>query len=759
MKSISIQTRILLLVSTVLVAGALLFFVMSSLKVSSILEDDSETIMLSASEYYTHVINDSLESTEQSVTTLYNYAIGRVDKYDNLFENEKFIIHYTYDVAELGKTIAQQTVGAMAVYLRYDPEKFGPTAGFWYTIDFDTGKWNQTSPTDMSLYEKDDIQHVGWYYIPMERGQATWMEPYYNANLGVNMISYIIPFYYEDEPIGIVGMDINMDILKHQVSQINAYETGHAFLVDEAGDVIYHRKYPNGISNSSILESDRHFFKDILELEQDKPTIFTGLNGVEQKVVTNELRNGMLLCLAAPVSDITRPQRVLLTQMLITSLIILLVSMTVTYTMIKTVTNPLKKMTRIAKQYAEGDFEEEIATEGDDEVGILSRTLQAMSTGLKEQAEIADQASQTKTRFLSTMSHEIRTPINVIMGLNEMIGRNSKEKQTVEYTMGIRKAGNVLINMVDSILAFSKLESVGDLSDYDFLGKDSYVSQNIDIQYQINGAKVLLVDDNEINCKIADNLLNIVGVYPDIAYSGLDAIDKCRANEYHIIFLDHMMPDLDGIETLHALRRGKIIPQDTKVIVMTANAIEGAKDYYLGEGFDYYLAKPVELRNLMEVLLKFLPKELFSESHDAVLEFEPVKMVGEEDDDSKADDDLEKTLMLSGVNMREGLKYCVGNLAFYKEMLGDYANACQKKIVELDKYENDADLKNYQILIHSIKSASKTIGAESMYQQALDLEEAAKEQNAGKIKEEHRHFAENYVALGNAISEAIGGLI
>ena len=94
---------------------------------------------------------------------------------------------------------------------------------------------------------------------------------------------------------------------------------------------------------------------------------------------------------------------------------------------------------------------------------------------------------------------------------------------------------------------------------------------------KIDGAKVLVVDDNEMNLKVAKNLLKLSGIIPDLASSGPEAIEKIRVNDYHIVFLDHMMPKMDGIEVLHKLREDHILKKETSVVALTANAIVGAK--------------------------------------------------------------------------------------------------------------------------------------------------------------------------------------
>ncbi|MBO4416262.1 MAG: response regulator [Lachnospiraceae bacterium] len=122
-----------------------------------------------------------------------------------------------------------------------------------------------------------------------------------------------------------------------------------------------------------------------------------------------------------------------------------------------------------------------------------------------------------------------------------------------------------------------------------------------------SGVRVLVVDDNAMNLKVAKNLLKLCNIVPDMVKSGYEAIDILKQKKYDIIFLDHMMPKLDGIETLNIMR-GEDLVGDAKVIALTANAVEGVRDEYISAGFDDYLSKPIELHTLEKMLIRYLPE-------------------------------------------------------------------------------------------------------------------------------------------------------
>ena len=120
--------------------------------------------------------------------------------------------------------------------------------------------------------------------------------------------------------------------------------------------------------------------------------------------------------------------------------------------------------------------------------------------------------------------------------------------------------------------------------------------------------KILVVDDNKMNIKVLKALLKQHKVQTDDAISGKECLALAEQKEYDLIFIDHMMPEMDGIETLHIMKEKKLC-ENTPVIMLTANAIVGDRERYLAEGFDDFISKPVIPQALNEMLLKYLPEE------------------------------------------------------------------------------------------------------------------------------------------------------
>ncbi|MCR5718926.1 MAG: response regulator [Lachnospiraceae bacterium] len=452
----SIQTKIVLVITAIMIVVTLAFGLVSVKFTNKILDEDSDKLLTLTVDQSYRDMESMLSSVEQSVDIIYNYAEKRTETYRNFISDREERDRFTYDVSELGKSIAEKTPGAVSVYFRYNPDEFDPMEGFWYT-KYDI--WEPTETTDFSQYDKDDFDYVGWYYVPVETGKPMWMDPYYSPRLDRDVISYIIPYKHGNTLVGVIGMDIDLGFLREFVSRIRLYESGRAYLVSSQGDIVFHFDYPDGVSYKDITDKIRPFVNSVLNTKLDAVKTLVGIDKIKHKVISKKLRNGMILGQNAPVDEINVPRSSLTMQLLLISVIILLLAIAICLAFIRTIIVPLKKLTAAAEHYANGDYSDDMNTDSADEIGILSRTLQTMSNSLKQQIEIADSANRSKSAFLANMSHEIRTPINAILGFDEMILRESNEETVKTYAYNIKRGGRTLLSLINDILDFSKIES------------------------------------------------------------------------------------------------------------------------------------------------------------------------------------------------------------------------------------------------------------------------------------------------------------
>ena len=252
------------------------------------------------------------------------------------------------------------------------------------------------------------------------------------------------------------------------------------------------------------------------------------------------------------------------------------------------------------------------------------------------------------------------------------------------------------------------------------------------------GVHALVVDDEEMNLVVAKGVLGSYGIQVDTSLSGREAVEMCRRTSYDIIFLDHMMPGYDGVETLRRIREINYgTYQDLPVIALTANTISGAREMFRNEGFTEFIPKPIERAVLERVLRRVLPKSNIHYGAEPVAED---SLPQEEEVPFNPFDVLSEV----GINAQIGLDYCCGDENFYLEMLRMFhgqSEAKREEIVSLYDMENWPD---YAVKVHALKSTSLTIGAEELSEQAKALERAGKKEDIAYIRENHLKLLEMY---------------
>lgn len=272
--------------------------------------------------------------------------------------------------------IGRETDGCIGTYIRYSPEIMSPTAGVFYTMLDGSGSFSEFPCTDISLYEPDDIEHVGWYYIPRDAGKPTWMLPYENENIGVYMISYIIPLQLDGEFIGILGMDIEFSMLEQIVSDIVAYENGYAYLTDDEFNIIYHPMLPKGTSpvQEGIVFNEVY---DKFAIDNYNGNLYHyDYNGERRLYTYRTLRNGINLCVTASEAEINKNMNSTISYVIVFAVVTMVIFVVITIVMSNNITKPLKKLTKAARRIAEGELDINIDVHTADEVGVLADTLQ-----------------------------------------------------------------------------------------------------------------------------------------------------------------------------------------------------------------------------------------------------------------------------------------------------------------------------------------------------------------------------------------------
>ncbi len=301
-------------------------------------------------------------------------------------------------------------------------------------------------------------------------------------------------------------------------------------------------------------------------------------------------------------------------------------------------------------------------------------------------------------------------------------------------------------------------------------GSEKRISIGFDDIFKAPGARLLVVDDVPSNLVVVTSLLKYTQMDIDTASSGDEAIELCRKKAYHVILLDHMMPGRDGIETLKILRKDRDGQNHrTPVIMLSANAMAGAGEKYMMEGFDDYLSKPITAKRLEEKLLKFIPPHMIkhptSEGGGAAIPAEQAEgaealseqagpatsgsMPANEASPDKLPEDGNAAGAQEGtaplIDIPSAMKYCGDDMEILRAVAGAFLEDDRR--TELKDVLEKGDMEAYSIVIHGIKSASKSIGAETVSEEARKLEMLAKDGDVEGVRAGHDDFIRLYEQL------------
>lgn len=297
-------------------------------------------------------------------------------------------------------------------------------------------------------------------------------------------------------------------------------------------------------------------------------------------------------------------------------------------------------------------------------------------------------------------------------------------------------------------------------------------------EFTLKNAAVLVVDDNDMNLKVAKGLMKRMGMVPDLASSGESCIDMIKEKRYDIILMDHMMPVMDGIETLAKINKEGLLRADTVVIALTANAVVGAREMYLEKGFKDYLSKPIDPEQLEDMFIKYLPEgkivykdalttetvvasdDIIDDATTETTEKDSSAVKAVEDNSSaqrKKDDDRSFVELLceKGFNTEAALGYAMDDEDFYKELLETYIGEEGDKRADIRKNYEEKNWHEYQILVHALKSSSRTIGADELSEKALAQEMATKNGDTDVIHAGYDEMMSDYEAVMEMIRDVL----
>ena len=294
---------------------------------------------------------------------------------------------------------ANHTNGAVTVYLRYNPNYSNPTSGVFAQRQSVDSELQCLTPTDFSMYDESDVEHVGWYYLPVQAKEAIWMSPYMNENINIYMISYVVPLFAEDgTSIGIVVMDIDFSQITDLVDETTVYQSGYAFLTDASGSIMHHKNVDEGTVITDLDSSLKKGADFLAEDGNQGKTLEYTYKNVDKKLAFYNLDNGMKLVLTAPVSEIYSEAYGLAKMIILAMIVAFILSAVIGIVMGTGLTKPIRQLTSVIEQTAALDFRPTEAgaklRKQKDEIGDMATKIHDMRKKLRAMMENLQQTQQ-----------------------------------------------------------------------------------------------------------------------------------------------------------------------------------------------------------------------------------------------------------------------------------------------------------------------------------------------------------------------------
>lgn len=347
---------------------------------------DSQKEMMYACANQAEELNAQMGRVEQSVNTAYHVVLQQLTDVQAFKTDKAYVDAFTEIMAQMLYEIGGNTEGALTAYIRYNPEFTEPDSGVFWSRSSDAEKFEALVPTDFSMYSPDDLEHVGWYYIPVNNGKPTWMDPYLNSNINVYMVSYVIPIVIDGESIGIIGMDIDFAKFTATVDNATVFETGSAFLVNPNGNVAYHKAIEAGTAVSQADASGVIGGALSDPASEGKPLNYT-YQGELRNMCYQTLTNGMKYVLTAPESEMKSAASRITTLIVVGMLIAVAISVVIGVLMGLAITRPITQISDIVSNTAKFNFAKNANSDKlckrQDESGNMANSLREMRGSLR----------------------------------------------------------------------------------------------------------------------------------------------------------------------------------------------------------------------------------------------------------------------------------------------------------------------------------------------------------------------------------------
>ena len=314
-------------------------------------------------------LDSYFDSVEHSVEIVSAYVEDDLDGID-----DEHLQAHLDRVSDIFKKLTYNTNGIKTYYYRIDPKVTKNVKGFWY-VHGEDGGFQEHEVTDITRYDTDDTSQLVWFTVPKATGEGVWLPPYITDNLDVRVVSYNVPVYYKGTFVGVIGIELDYSEMAEQVDNITLYENGYAFVDDQDGNILYHPRM-------DVMTMDEPPKTPEGVLSENNHISYT-FEGVEKKAVWLPLRTGARLVVSVPVKEInavwykwTR-HIIEIFGLLLIAFILFIMRWT------RRITKPLSDLTEAAEQFDEGNYDCTIEYDAPNEIGLLTRTFNKLTSHLK----------------------------------------------------------------------------------------------------------------------------------------------------------------------------------------------------------------------------------------------------------------------------------------------------------------------------------------------------------------------------------------
>lgn len=339
--------------------------------------------------------------------------------------------------------------GLVASYVRYDPALTYGTSGTFYTDTDGDGKLEAVTPTDLAAYEPTDTEHVGWFYTPLANKKATWMEPYFNANISKTIISYVVPFYLKNgDNYGVTGVDFDFAYLDDLLKKNQKYEGDSSFLINAEGKILYHAQYQNG-ENFQEIEDGK--YADAFKEMQDKDHGFVHEGSGKSSILMGftTLENGWKIVAMPSYHEIYGSLESFKLTFTVFSVLFAAFMLVLAVLVGNRIAHPIVKLSKSVERMSQGALDEKITVKDQTEIGALAHSLESLGEQLKNYklyiGEISEVLNQMSEGELSiSLQHEyngefacIKAALNALSGkLTDLIGNIQTSSERVSEFAG-----------------------------------------------------------------------------------------------------------------------------------------------------------------------------------------------------------------------------------------------------------------------------------------------------------------------------------